>query len=75
MIEQDYPSDDQLTHIDWHIAAPLSNPSSLARGSYYGASAAPDIWFDGSQHVLGAGDSLSAYADYKPTSLISGCRS
>lgn len=67
MLEQDYPADDQLTHIDWHWNDPiLGNPSSEARRSYYSSNAAPDVWFDGTQHVLGAGDSVSAYNDYKP---------
>ena len=28
--------------------------------------ATPDVFFDGTDHVVGAGDSLSAYNDYKP---------
>lgn len=63
----DYPSDTQIVHIDWHVFDTLmGNPSSTARGQYYGVNAAPDVWFDGATHELGAGDSVSAYNTYKP---------
>lgn len=63
----DYPSKTQLVHLDWHWNdAILGNPSATARRIYYNTNSAPDVWFDGTQHVLGAGDSVSAYNTYKP---------
>jgi len=61
----DYPSHDDLLQIDWHHAGFFDNPAGNTRAMYYGASSAPDVFFDGTDHVLGAGDSLSAYSTYR----------
>lgn len=67
MIRQnDYPSHEDLLHIDWHHIGALSTDGAGARADYLGASSAPDTYFDGVDNVLGASDSLSAYATYLP---------
>jgi hypothetical protein len=65
MVANDYPAD-TFYHIDWHTSGALANGSGSTRASYYGVTATPDIYFDGVDNVLGAGDSLSAYAQYAP---------
>jgi hypothetical protein len=61
----DYPSHDDMLQIDWHHTGVFDNPAASARATYYGASAAPDTYFDGIDRVLGAGDSTSAYNTYR----------
>jgi hypothetical protein len=61
----DYPSHDDMLQIDWHHTGVWDNPAASARAAYYGASAAPDTYFDGTDNVLGAGDSTSAYNTYR----------
>jgi hypothetical protein len=61
----DYPSHDDMLQIDWHHTGVWDNPAASARATYYGASSAPDTYFDGIDHVLGAGDSTSAYNTYR----------
>ena len=63
--QNDYPSHDDMIQIDWHHAGVWDNPAGRARSSYLGASAAPDTYFDGIDHVVGAGDSLSSYSTYR----------
>ena len=42
--------------VDWHLIQALSNPDALARSNYYGGiSAAPTVFFDGTDPVVGAG--------------------
>jgi hypothetical protein len=61
----DYPSHDDMIQIDWHHSGVFSNPAGVSRSAYLGGSAAPDVFFDGVDHVLGAGDSLSSYSTYR----------
>jgi hypothetical protein len=63
--QNDYPSHDDMLVIDWHHAGALENPAGNTRAAYYGASAAPDVYFDGYDNVLGAGDSTVAYGQYR----------
>ncbi|MGQ0722599.1 MAG: T9SS type A sorting domain-containing protein [Candidatus Eiseniibacteriota bacterium] len=65
MLANDYPPD-TFYHIDWHTSGALANGSGSARAPYFGVTATPDIYFDGIDNVLGAGDSLSAHAQYAP---------
>jgi len=65
-VNLDYPSHDQLVRIDWHTSGGLANGSGAARAGYYGVTATPDVFFDGADDVLGAGDSVSAYNTYSP---------
>jgi hypothetical protein len=65
MVANDYPAD-TFYHIDWHTSGALANGSGSARAPYYGVGPTPDVYFDGVDNVLGAGDSLSAYAAYSP---------
>jgi hypothetical protein len=63
----DYPSKEQMVHLDWHHAGLFDNPAANVRAAFYGASAAPDVYFDGIDNVLGAGaDSIATYNLYKP---------
>ena len=62
----DYPSSDDVILIDWHSSGFFSNTDSAARASFLGASAAPDTYFDGVDNIVGAGDSVAAYNQYKP---------
>jgi len=67
MIEVDYPSHEQVVHLDWHTSGGHANGSGAARATWYGSvSGVPDVYFDGVDHVVGAGDSISAYNQYKP---------
>jgi hypothetical protein len=61
----DYPSHDDLIQIDWHHAGVFQNPAGSARSAYLGGSSAPDTYFDGIDHVLGAGDSVGTYNTYR----------
>jgi len=61
----DYPSEDDMIQIDWHHAGIFDNAAASARAAYLGASSAPNTFFDGIDNVLGAGDSLSAYTQYR----------
>ena len=63
--QNDYPSHDDMLHIDWHHAGAFDNPAASARAAYLGASSAPDTYFDGVDNVLGAGDSVSTYNTYR----------
>lgn len=54
-----------MIQVDWHHAGVFSNSAGAARSSFLGASSAPDTYFDGIDNVLGAGDSLAAYNQYR----------
>ncbi|HVP12185.1 MAG TPA: dockerin type I domain-containing protein, partial [Phycisphaerae bacterium] len=41
-----------------------STPWGTARGSFYGVTGTPTVWFDGVQSVVGAGSIDSAYSQY-----------
>ncbi|MBZ0266537.1 T9SS type A sorting domain-containing protein [bacterium] len=62
----DYPSSDDVIFIDWHHAGVFANAAASARASFLGASSAPDTYFDGIDNIVGAGDSVAAYNQYKP---------
>jgi hypothetical protein len=59
----DYPNEEFL-HIDWHTSGALANGSGSVRAGYYGVSGVPDVFFDGYDHVVGAGDSTQARSQY-----------
>lgn len=61
----DYPSSDDVIFIDWHHSGVFANAQSTARAQFLGASSAPDTYFDGIDNIVGAGDSVSAYNQYK----------
>jgi hypothetical protein len=54
-----------FTSIGIHLSDSYTISWGSQRASYYGVSPIPDVWFDGLQHVLGAGSDASAYAAYK----------
>ena len=60
----DYPNEEFL-HLDWHTSGALANGQGAARAGYYGVSGVPHVRFDGYDQVVGAGDSLSAYNQYR----------
>jgi hypothetical protein len=61
--QNDYPNDEFL-HIDWHTSGLLANGSGASRANYYGVGGVPDVFFDGYDHVVGAGDSTVARNQY-----------
>jgi hypothetical protein len=65
MLETDYPND-EFIHLEWHTSGHFANGEGSARAGSYGVSGVPDVFFDGQNNVTGAGDSLSAYNQYKP---------
>jgi FlgD Ig-like domain len=61
----DYPSSDDVIFIDWHHAGIFANAASTARSNFLGASSAPDTYFDGIDNIVGAGDSVATYNQYR----------
>jgi hypothetical protein len=59
----DYPNEEFL-HIDWHTSGALANGSGSVRAGYYGVGGVPDVFFDGYDNVVGAGDSTVARNQY-----------
>ena len=57
----------QLVHIDWHFVSglPFYTLDSAHRANYYGVNAAPWVWFDGYDDVVGADDTI--INTYQPT--------
>jgi hypothetical protein len=55
---------DRIVHCEWHVTQSFNNPDASARAAYYGASATPDVYFDGGDNVLGGGQNM--YPIYQP---------
>lgn len=53
-----------MCNLMWHLSDSYATSETSARGSFYGVSGIPDVWFDGSQRVTGGGTYMRPY--YEP---------
>jgi hypothetical protein len=53
-----------MCNLTWHLSDSYATSETSARGSFYGVGGIPDVWFDGSERVLGGGTNMRPY--YEP---------